>query len=230
MNLKILSLNLKHLNEQEALKDYLQKFIQFLKETEAEIIFIQEIKESTLLLLEKVYNQSSNDLNIFKYVRGSKNIIFSKYNIDEIEKFHLVDENQQTNELLLATIKYKDVSFYVASVCFQFSFFNLNNQYSELSTLIEKHEQRKNEGLIISGNFYDWGQSSFEKYEKALNLTEVFKSFTGEYARSYPTNVPIFCLDRIYIKRFQVIACEVLYNEVEISAHLPLLCQLRYIP
>ena len=30
--------------------------------------FIQEIKESTLLLLEKVYNESSKDLYIFKYV------------------------------------------------------------------------------------------------------------------------------------------------------------------
>lgn len=58
--------------------------------------------------------------------------------------------------------------------------------------------------LILAGDFNDWRARAGDFFEDELGLIEVFKTHHGKAARSYPAFMPVFQLDRIYIRRFSI--------------------------
>ncbi|MBI2312379.1 MAG: endonuclease/exonuclease/phosphatase family protein [Betaproteobacteria bacterium] len=58
--------------------------------------------------------------------------------------------------------------------------------------------------LIIAGDFNDWRGSANRFLVQSLELHEVFEITQGRPARSYPAGLPIFPLDRIYVRGFRV--------------------------
>ncbi|OYW39047.1 MAG: hypothetical protein B7Z35_05370 [Hydrogenophilales bacterium 12-61-10] len=58
--------------------------------------------------------------------------------------------------------------------------------------------------LILAGDFNDWRARAGDFFEDELGLVEVFKTHHGKAARSYPAFMPVFQLDRIYIRRFSI--------------------------
>lgn len=66
-----------------------------------------------------------------------------------------------------------------------------------------------NAPLILAGDFNDWLARTGRFFEDELGLSEVFKSHHGKSARSYPSILPMFQLDRIYVRRFDVQAAQV---------------------
>ena len=58
--------------------------------------------------------------------------------------------------------------------------------------------------LIIAGDFNDWQETANHTLVERLDLTEVFELTGGRVARSYPSLLPLFRLDRIYVRGFYV--------------------------
>jgi len=58
--------------------------------------------------------------------------------------------------------------------------------------------------LILAGDFNDWGQSAGKILTEQQHLREVFEFAHGKHARSFPSLLPIFRLDRIYTRGFHV--------------------------
>lgn len=58
--------------------------------------------------------------------------------------------------------------------------------------------------LIVAGDFNDWSRKASEYLERELGLYEVFERAEGRLARSYPAQLPIFTLDRIYVRDLNV--------------------------
>lgn len=58
--------------------------------------------------------------------------------------------------------------------------------------------------LIVAGDFNDWRLHAARLLARPLGLSEVFESTRGVHARSFPSNVPLFPLDRIYVRGFRV--------------------------
>jgi endonuclease/exonuclease/phosphatase family metal-dependent hydrolase len=60
--------------------------------------------------------------------------------------------------------------------------------------------------LIVAGDFNDWHWRSKATHELAhpLNMHEVFELVKGAPARSFPCALPVFRLDRIYVRGFRV--------------------------
>jgi len=58
--------------------------------------------------------------------------------------------------------------------------------------------------LIIAGDFNDWRERANHTLVEQLGLTEVFELTSGRVARSYPSWLPVFRLDRIYVRGFYV--------------------------
>jgi endonuclease/exonuclease/phosphatase family metal-dependent hydrolase len=56
--------------------------------------------------------------------------------------------------------------------------------------------------LIVAGDFNDWRDTASPLLAEALGLKEVFRSLHGRPARSYPSNLPVLMLDRIYVRGF----------------------------
>jgi endonuclease/exonuclease/phosphatase family metal-dependent hydrolase len=83
--------------------------------------------------------------------------------------------------------------------------------------------------LILAGDFNDWLVRAGHFFEEELGLVEVFKTHHGRTARSYPSFLPVFQLDRIYIRRFSIQSARVQTGNAwhRISDHAALTAELR---
>ena len=90
---------------------------------------------------------------------------------------------------------------------------------SRIEKLVPPHHP-----LIIAGDFNDWRIQAGEVLSGLLNLHEVFESAHGKPARSFPSLLPLFHLDRIYVRGFQVKTAQVLHGRPwsKISDHAAL--------
>jgi endonuclease/exonuclease/phosphatase family metal-dependent hydrolase len=63
--------------------------------------------------------------------------------------------------------------------------------------------------LVVAGDFNDWRRDAALILAAPLALREVFENFGGHPARSFPAMLPIFRLDRIYVRGFRVVRSHV---------------------
>jgi len=63
--------------------------------------------------------------------------------------------------------------------------------------------------LIIAGDFNDWRNQMSATLATELEMHDVFHLYSGRLARSFPARLPLFRLDRIYVRGFGVTHCEV---------------------
>ncbi len=58
--------------------------------------------------------------------------------------------------------------------------------------------------MIVAGDFNDWRQRATTILERELGMHEVFETAEGRLARTYLSQLPIFALDRIYMRGLRV--------------------------
>lgn len=58
--------------------------------------------------------------------------------------------------------------------------------------------------LILAGDFNDWKLRVGRFFHDELGLSEVFEAHHGRPAKSYPSFLPLFSLDRIYVRGFDI--------------------------
>jgi endonuclease/exonuclease/phosphatase family metal-dependent hydrolase len=63
--------------------------------------------------------------------------------------------------------------------------------------------------VIIAGDFNDWRNQMSLAIAKELGMHDVFHLRGGKPARSFPARLPLFRLDRIYVRGFSVLQSEV---------------------
>jgi endonuclease/exonuclease/phosphatase family metal-dependent hydrolase len=63
--------------------------------------------------------------------------------------------------------------------------------------------------IIVAGDFNDWRHRATAILERQLGMTEVSVVHAGRAPRTYPSMLPIFRLDRIYVRGFDVTASRV---------------------
>ncbi len=113
-------------------------------------------------------------------------------------------------------------------VCVHLSLFGYSRrrQMNALADYLE-HLTDTRAPLIIAGDFNDWRNRAGEQLARRLGLEEVFSS-RGTPVRSFPAALPMFRLDRIYVRGFRVERTEVhhgtpwssLSDHAALSAHL----------
>jgi endonuclease/exonuclease/phosphatase family metal-dependent hydrolase len=85
--------------------------------------------------------------------------------------------------------------------------------------------------LILAGDFNDWQVRVGRYFQDELGLVEVFETHHGKSARSYPSILPMFQLDRIYVRRFTIEAAQVHTGNAwhRISDHAALTAKLNLV-
>lgn len=58
--------------------------------------------------------------------------------------------------------------------------------------------------LIVAGDFNDWQKTASKYLAAELGLYEVFEKAEGKLAKSYPAQMPMLSLDRIYVRDLNV--------------------------
>ncbi|MGI1677775.1 MAG: endonuclease/exonuclease/phosphatase family protein [Cellvibrionaceae bacterium] len=67
-----------------------------------------------------------------------------------------------------------------------------------------KHKVPKDAPLIIAGDFNDWKCTLDKKMANLLGVKEAFREFKGSPARTFPSNLPMLQLDRIYYRNVKL--------------------------
>jgi endonuclease/exonuclease/phosphatase family metal-dependent hydrolase len=83
--------------------------------------------------------------------------------------------------------------------------------------------------LLIAGDFNDWRNQLSLTLAHELGVQDVFDLHKGKPARSFPSRVPLFRLDRIYVRGFNVQICDVHIGGkwLRLSDHAALSAQLE---
>lgn len=104
----------------------------------------------------------------------------------------------------------------------------------QLDALAERMERLTGEDapLIIAGDFNDWRNRADRLLAERLGVHEVFGADRGRPARSFPSALPFFRLDRIYVRGFDVRKAEVHSGApwAQISDHAALTAELEIGP
>lgn len=80
--------------------------------------------------------------------------------------------------------------------------------------------------LIIAGDFNDWTGRACAYLESEMGLSEVQKTLSGSYAKTFPSVFPVLRLDRILFRNLQLVETQVLTEGWKaLSDHLPLLAE-----
>ncbi len=78
--------------------------------------------------------------------------------------------------------------------------------------------------LVLAGDFNDWRGEATMQFARELGLIEAFNALHGVSAKSFPAQLPMLSLDRIYLRGFTVQAANVLGGIPwsNLSDHVPL--------
>ena len=86
-------------------------------------------------------------------------------------------------------------------VCVHLSLFGYSRR-KQMDALADYLDELANhhEPLIIAGDFNDWRNRAGDHLAERLGLFEVFSGRNGQPVRSFPAAMPMFRLDRIYVR------------------------------
>ena len=99
-------------------------------------------------------------------------------------------------------------------VCVHLSLFghSRRRQMDALADYLDRLDQ-PDAPLIVAGDFNDWRSHACEHLARRLHLQEVFShAVGGRPVRSFPAAMPMFRLDRIYVRGFNVQSTAVHYG------------------
>lgn len=156
------------------------------------------------------------------------NSILSQYPILTWENINVALSKRASRSLLHAVVDIHQKSIHM--ICIHFGLFKAERMI-QLKLLIERINAYVPEKafLIIAGDFNDWQAKTSAQLEDELQLQEVYKTFHGHYAKTFPASHAAFKVDRIYYRGFGLRIAKV-YNEEpwkHLSDHLPLYAELK---
>lgn len=154
------------------------------------------------------------------------NAILSKYPISKWENHDISAGPFEKRGLLFAGI---ETEIKLNCFCTHLALFRRARafQFKKLCEHIKQMAEPE-QAIIIGGDFNDWQGRACGELQRSLGAVEVHKSLNGRLARTFPSKVPIFRLDRIYVKGLEIKSAKVIrgYPWNLLSDHLPILADL----
>jgi endonuclease/exonuclease/phosphatase family metal-dependent hydrolase len=221
-----------------------------LRELNADIVFLQEVQGEHTLHLERYPNYHDGAQHEFiaeeiwphsvygknsVYEAGHHgNAILSRFPILQSLNMDISAHRFESRGLLHCEIELGETSSigqpYVHCLCVHFGLF-AKGRRTQIKALIEyaRKEIPPDAPLIIAGDFNDWRNQMSRSLSSELNVRDVFHLHGGSHARSYPARLPLLRLDRIYVRGFSVLHCDVHAGGTwrRLSDHAALSAQLK---
>lgn len=193
-----------------------------LRSLEADIVFLQEVQGLHLghalrhpewprppqheFLAEDVWPATAYGGNAI-YDKGHHgNAVLSHFPILKSENQDVSDHRFERRGLLHCEVAHPGLPSPIHCVCVHLGLM-AGSRRRQMDALAQRMEQLApaDTPLIIAGDFNDWRNHAAELLAQRLGLTEVFgPHHRGQPARSFPSALPLFRLDRIYVRGFAV--------------------------
>lgn len=157
------------------------------------------------------------------------NAVLSRYPILSSANQDVSDHRFERRGLLHCEIELPDSTVSAHCVCVHLGLF-AGSRRRQMDALASRMEMLApgDSPLIIAGDFNDWRNHADDFLAARLGLREVFCGDRGRPARSYPSTLPLFRLDRIYVRGFEVTASQAHFGGPwsKISDHAALTAEL----
>ena len=176
-------------------------------------------------LADKMWPHYAYGKNAVYYSGHHGNAILSKYPIVHWENINVSSSKRASRSLLHAVISVPGSKEYLHVFCIHLDLraYERRRQLQVLSRRIESHVPAECP-LIIAGDFNDWLGQAEKSISKRLGLSEVFKTMTGEHAKTFPVWWPVLPVDRIYFRQLTPESCGILDSKTwrKLSDHAAL--------
>ena len=216
MKTKILSFNIHKGFSAFGAKKTLANLKKLLDSSLYDIVCLQEIHgEHSLhgkqleVLADSVWSYKAYGKNSV-YTQGHHgNAILSKYPIVNSENIDISFNRFERRGVLHATIVGPTKPLHIfcthLGLLHSWRLTQLNALCKRISTHI-----KKNEALVLCGDFNDWREKATLLLSQSAGLEEAFLTHSGAHAKTFPSWLPILCLDRVYIRGAKVIFAQTL--------------------
>ena len=180
-------------------------------------------------LAEDVWDNAAYGRNVIYDHGHHGNAVLSRFPILQSHNQDVTHLRFEKRGLLHCRIQVPGLGTPVHCVCVHLSLFGRSRRH-QMEALADRIDELVPEGapLVIAGDFNDWRNRAHDILAERLGLQEAFGAAEGQPARSFPATLPVFRLDRIYIRGFSVLATEVHFGPPwsRISDHAALTAQL----
>jgi len=214
------------------------------RELDADIVFLQEVQGAHTqhvrrfhsypegsqheFIADQVWSHHAYGKNSVYEAGHHGNAILSRFPITQSKNTDVSAHRFEQRGLLYCKIELAGES--VHCLCVHFGLF-AKWRNTQLSALIEYVNKiiPLDAPLIVAGDFNDWRSQLSRTLASELDIHDVFHLKTGRHARSYPSNFPLFQLDRIYVRGFSMSHNEVHFGGAwqRLSDHAALSTRLK---
>ena len=192
-----------------------------LRQLAPDIVFLQEVQGLHLghserhrdwpeisqheFLAEQVWENTAYGRNVIYDHGHHGNAILSRFPILAVHNQDVTRLRFERRGLLHCAIDLGKQKHPLHCVCVHLSLFSRSRR-KQMEALAERLEEwvPHHAPLIIAGDFNDWRNRADKLLIERLGLIEVFGGSQGRPPRSYPSTLPLFRLDRIYVRGFSV--------------------------
>jgi endonuclease/exonuclease/phosphatase family metal-dependent hydrolase len=159
------------------------------------------------------------------------NVILSRWPIVRWENINVSTSRFEQRGLLHGVLQDPESLTEVHVVCVHLSLLEGARtwQINKLCDRLKK-ETPDDAPLVIAGDFNDWAEVITPMLKKRLSTREVFVNQWGRHARTFPAWLPLFRLDRIYVRGLQPKEVQCLTGEPwrNLSDHAALYAELEF--
>jgi endonuclease/exonuclease/phosphatase family metal-dependent hydrolase len=218
-----------------------------IRQVDADLLFLQEIHGERNIsknrfddwpsnnqfefLADEVWHHHAYAKNAIYKSGHHGNAILSKYPFIEWENIDVSLMQSASRSLLHGTIEHTETRQHVHVICVHLGLFGLERQqqFARLVSRINSHVPH-DAPLVIAGDFNDWLGRAERHFTQYLDVHEVFKTTTGNYARTFPARLPLLSMDRIYTRGLDLVGCKRLHGNPwrKLSDHIPLLAEFKF--
>ncbi|MCB1914521.1 MAG: endonuclease/exonuclease/phosphatase family protein [Rhodocyclaceae bacterium] len=196
-----------------------------LRSLEADLVFLQEVQGMHLahaqrhpewpaipqhhFLAEGAWLDSAYGGNAIYDHGHHGNAILSRFPIASSANQDVSDHRFERRGLLHCEIDVPGMAGRLHAVCVHLGLF-AGSRRRQMEALAERMQvlAGDDEPIIIAGDFNDWRNHADRLLARRLGLREVFCGGRGRPARSFPSQLPLFRLDRIYVRGFDIECAE----------------------
>lgn len=223
----------------------LEKIRAQVRELDADLVFLQEVQGQHDHLAKKWKNWPANSQFEFLaeqlwhhhaygqssiYDEGHHgNAILSKFAFESWKNIDISGASWDRRGFIHGVVHIPETELRVHVVCTHLGLLEnfRRKQIKDLCGHIQKTVP-VNAPLIVAGDFNDWRERISQSLYESVHLEEVFLKTSGSHARSFPSILPFFHLDRIYTRGFMVKDAQCYKSEPwnGLSDHLPMYAQL----
>ncbi|HKO87902.1 MAG TPA: endonuclease/exonuclease/phosphatase family protein [Burkholderiales bacterium] len=245
MNLQVATYNIHKGFSQFNRRMVLHELRDRLRESSADIVFLQEVQGAHALharryedwpaapqyefLADTVWSEYAYGRNAVYDHGHHGNAILSRYPIVAMENQDISTHAYESRGLLHCEIKIPGTEVKIHCLCVHLALHEKGRKH-QMCAIIDRIRSMvpEDEPMIVAGDFNDWRNRVAHRLADELGMREAFRDHRGRPARSFPSTLPIFRLDRIYVRGFTVTHTEVHHGHPwsKISDHAMLSAQL----